>query len=56
MSSVLRAVVNAGVMAAIDSRDLFLPSAFEPRKDARATIAYHVANLNLVSIVVRFEQ
>lgn len=55
MSSVLRAVVDAGVVAAVDSRDLFLPLAFDPRTDARATAAYHVANLDLVSIVVRFE-
>lgn len=56
MSSVLRAVVDAGGVAAVDSRDLFLPLAFEPRKGARATSAYHVANLDLISSVVRFEQ
>lgn len=56
MSSVLRAVVDAGVVAAVDSRDLFLPLASAPRKVAPATPTYHVANLDLVSIVVRFEQ
>lgn len=48
--------MDAGVVAALDSRDLFLPLAFEQCTDARATSTYHVADLDLVAIIVRFEQ